>query len=59
MIVGNDVTSPGSGFGTSTNKAVFVTKSGKVLHLPLMSKNKLAEKIVRFTEELFSDLPES
>jgi hypothetical protein len=24
-----------------------------------MSKNKLAEKIVRFTEELFSELPES
>lgn len=53
MVVGNDVTSPGSGFGTSTNKAVFVTKDGRVLRLPLMSKKRLAGKIVRFTEELF------
>ena len=50
LVVGNDVTEPGSGFGTATNRVTFVTPDGNVQRLPLMSKLAVARRIVSFAE---------
>lgn len=50
LVVGNDVSEPGSGFGTVTNRVTFVTPDGKVRRLPLMSKLAVARRIVSFAE---------
>ena len=50
MIVANDVTEKGSGFGTDTNRVTFVRKDGSVERLPLMSKLSVARRIVRELE---------
>lgn len=50
FIVANDVTEPGCGFGTETNRAVFLTPDGRALPQPLMTKRALAARIVRFAE---------
>ena len=50
LVVGNDVSEPGSGFGTDTNRVTFVTPDGNVQRLPLMSKLAVARRIVSFAE---------
>ena len=50
LVVGNDVTARGSGFGTTTNRVTFVTPDGRVQRLPLMSKLAVARRIVSFAE---------
>ena len=52
LVVGNDVTAQGSGFGTATNRVTFVTPDGLVQHLPLMSKLAVARRIVAFAERI-------
>ncbi len=52
LVVGNDVSEPGSGFGTSTNRVTFVTPDGVSRRLPLLSKLAVARRIVRFAEEV-------
>ncbi|HDS16758.1 MAG TPA: bifunctional phosphopantothenoylcysteine decarboxylase/phosphopantothenate--cysteine ligase CoaBC [Proteobacteria bacterium] len=42
MIVANDVTAPGAGFGVDTNIIKIIDRDGKVLDFPLMSKEKVA-----------------
>lgn len=46
MVVANDVTSPGSGFGADTNQACLICADGSVEQLPLMSKSALAHEIL-------------
>lgn len=46
LVVGNDVTSPGSGFDVDTNIVTLIDKEGKVESLPLMSKRDVADKIL-------------
>lgn len=46
FIVANDVGEPGSGFGVSTNRVTFVYPDGSMKKLPLMSKRRVAERIV-------------
>ncbi len=46
LIVANDVSKEGSGFGTDTNKVTLVGKSGEVEDLPLMSKQDVANRIL-------------
>ena len=46
LIVANDVSKEGSGFGTDTNKVILVSKSGEVEDLPLMSKQDVANRIL-------------
>lgn len=53
MIVANDVTRPGAGFGTDTNLASFVFPDGNVERLPIMSKRRLARKIVERISKWF------
>ena len=45
LIVANDVTQEGSGFDVDTNVATLLDRNGKVIPLPLMSKDALADKI--------------
>jgi phosphopantothenoylcysteine decarboxylase/phosphopantothenate--cysteine ligase len=49
MIVLNDVTKPGAGFGTRTNVVSFLRRDGVAKELPLMTKREVAE---RLTEEI-------
>jgi phosphopantothenoylcysteine decarboxylase/phosphopantothenate--cysteine ligase len=50
LIVANNVTVPGAGFGADTNKVTLLFKDGRVEDLPLMSKREVAERVMgRFT----------
>jgi phosphopantothenoylcysteine decarboxylase/phosphopantothenate--cysteine ligase len=46
FIVANDVTSPGSGFGTETNEVVIYHSSGEAEHFPLLEKYAVAHLIL-------------
>jgi phosphopantothenoylcysteine decarboxylase/phosphopantothenate--cysteine ligase len=46
MFVANDVTSPGSGFGTETNQVVLLDWLGGVEQLPLLPKRAVADAIL-------------
>ena len=50
MIVANDVTEKGAGFGTDTNRVAFLMANGEVERLPLMSKLAVARRIIRKCE---------
>ncbi|MBR5547626.1 MAG: bifunctional phosphopantothenoylcysteine decarboxylase/phosphopantothenate--cysteine ligase CoaBC [Clostridia bacterium] len=45
LIVANDVTAEGAGFGVDTNIVTFVSKEGST-HLPKMSKREVADRIL-------------
>ncbi|MDD5190550.1 MAG: bifunctional phosphopantothenoylcysteine decarboxylase/phosphopantothenate--cysteine ligase CoaBC [Dehalococcoidales bacterium] len=46
LIVANDVTKEGSGFGTDTNEVTIISKDGKPEALPLMTKREVADQIL-------------
>jgi len=46
LMVANDVTQPGSGFDSDTNKVSLIFKDGRVEELPLLSKREVADKIL-------------
>ena len=46
FIVANNVTVKGAGFGTDTNIASIISRSGEIENFSLMSKAELAEKII-------------
>ena len=48
LVVANDVTEAGSGFGTATDRVSFVHADGRIERLPLLSKSSVARRIVRF-----------
>lgn len=52
MIVANDVSMPGCGFGVSTNRATFFFPDGGRVDLEMMSKDELAGEIVSRAKEL-------
>ncbi|RJO62578.1 MAG: bifunctional phosphopantothenoylcysteine decarboxylase/phosphopantothenate--cysteine ligase CoaBC [Dehalococcoidia bacterium] len=45
LIVANDVTAKGSGFGTDTNKVTLISRDGNEEDLPLMTKREVADKV--------------
>jgi phosphopantothenoylcysteine decarboxylase/phosphopantothenate--cysteine ligase len=45
LIVANDVSAPGSGFGVDTNQVTLIDRAG-VEALPLMSKRDVAERVL-------------
>jgi phosphopantothenoylcysteine decarboxylase/phosphopantothenate--cysteine ligase len=45
LLVYNDVSEPGSGFGTDTNRVVFIEPDGSTEALPLLSKREVAVKL--------------
>ena len=46
LVVVNDATEAGAGFGHDTNRVTFVDRTGEPLALPLMSKRAVAEAII-------------
>jgi phosphopantothenoylcysteine decarboxylase/phosphopantothenate--cysteine ligase len=46
LVVANDVTAPGAGFGEETNAAVLLRRDGSRVDVPLVSKRELAERIL-------------
>jgi phosphopantothenoylcysteine decarboxylase/phosphopantothenate--cysteine ligase len=57
LIVANDVTAPGSGFGTDTNQVTFVFADGRVEPRPLMSKREVADEILDVVAKGLSRAP--
>ncbi|HEY3111049.1 MAG TPA: phosphopantothenoylcysteine decarboxylase, partial [Chloroflexota bacterium] len=51
LIVANDLTKEGSGFGTDTNEVTFLFKDGRVEPRPLMPKREVAEAILDLVVE--------
>lgn len=54
MIVANDVTEEGAGFGTDTNRVVFIYPDGRTMPLKKMSKLAVARRTVRECENICS-----
>ena len=46
LIVGNDVTQPGAGFGSDTNQVKMLFPSGQVKELPLTTKEEVSRVIL-------------
>ncbi|MGB7861700.1 MAG: bifunctional phosphopantothenoylcysteine decarboxylase/phosphopantothenate--cysteine ligase CoaBC [Acidimicrobiia bacterium] len=46
LLVYNDVTEPGSGFGTETNRVVIIDADGHTEDWPLMSKEEVAARLI-------------
>jgi phosphopantothenoylcysteine decarboxylase/phosphopantothenate--cysteine ligase len=46
LLVANDVSEPGSGFGTETNRVTILARDGRVDDLPLLSKREVADRIL-------------
>ena len=46
LLVANDVSEPGSGFGTDTNRVVILAADGSRDELPLLSKREVADRLL-------------
>jgi phosphopantothenoylcysteine decarboxylase/phosphopantothenate--cysteine ligase len=46
LIVANDVTQPGAGFHSDTNAVKVISTDGKIAGIPLMDKNRVADRII-------------
>jgi len=46
LLVANDVSEPGSGFGTDTNRVTILAADGSRDELPLLSKREVAERLL-------------
>jgi phosphopantothenoylcysteine decarboxylase/phosphopantothenate--cysteine ligase len=55
MIVANDVTREGAGFGSNDNAAVILTRAGERKELGLMPKRRLADEILTEARTLCAD----
>ena len=53
LIVANDVTIEGAGFGSDQNAATLIDRQGMMTELPLMPKRALADAILNRAHELF------
>lgn len=52
LIVANDITAAGAGFGAETNRVALLDREGGVEELPLMNKADVAEKVLERAVEL-------
>ncbi|OGP83603.1 MAG: phosphopantothenoylcysteine decarboxylase [Deltaproteobacteria bacterium RBG_16_54_11] len=61
LIVANDVTQPGAGFGVDTNIVKILDAAGKVKKVPLLSKDDVAhiilDQLVKLVKKKEKDLP--
>jgi phosphopantothenoylcysteine decarboxylase/phosphopantothenate--cysteine ligase len=46
LLVANDVSEPGSGFGTDTNRVTILSVAGQPERLPLLSKREVADRLL-------------
>ena len=56
LIVANDITAEGAGFGVDTNRVSLVTAEG-IVELPLLSKAAIGERLVVFMAERLAGSP--
>jgi len=49
LIVANDISAPGSGFSGDTNQGIVFDRRGMAVQWPMMSKDSLADRIIRWT----------
>ncbi len=54
LIVANDITAPGAGFGVDTNRVTLIGSDGSVQALPVMSKAEVAEVVIDRVVQLLS-----
>ena len=52
LIVANDITDADSGFGSDTNKVVFIDREFKVEELPLLTKYEVSQRILDRVRDL-------
>jgi phosphopantothenoylcysteine decarboxylase/phosphopantothenate--cysteine ligase len=52
FIVANDVTRKDAGFAVDTNQVIILSREGKPVHLPLLSKEEVAERVLDRVAEL-------
>ncbi len=55
LIVANDVTAEGSGFGSNTNQVTILGRDGSMEELPLLTKTEVAARILDRVQELFDE----
>ncbi|MEO2141950.1 MAG: bifunctional phosphopantothenoylcysteine decarboxylase/phosphopantothenate--cysteine ligase CoaBC [bacterium] len=55
LIVANDITAEGSGFGSDTNQATLIDRDLVVEELPLLSKYDVSNRILDRVKDLFRD----
>ena len=55
LIVANDITEPGSGFGSDTNKVTIIGKDLQAEELPLLTKYEVSHRILDRVRDLFRD----
>jgi phosphopantothenoylcysteine decarboxylase/phosphopantothenate--cysteine ligase len=59
LIVANDLSRPGSGFQYDTNSVRVIDRSGMVRKLPLMTKTKIADRVLDRIKKLREDAKEA
>jgi phosphopantothenoylcysteine decarboxylase/phosphopantothenate--cysteine ligase len=55
LVVANDITAPGSGFGTDTNQVTLVYRDGRTEPLPLLPKSEVAERVLDAVDQLLHE----
>jgi len=55
FIVANDVSRPGSGFGSDTNEVTFIFPDGTTISWPLLSKEEVASRIIDQVVQLLGE----
>ena len=55
LIIANDISLPGSGFGSDTNKVTIISADGQETPLPQLPKREVAERILDRIEEMMAD----
>lgn len=56
LIVANDITVEGAGFGTDTNRVTLLYPDGKQEQLPMMTKAKVAERVIQEVIQALSSI---
>jgi len=46
LIVANDVSTPGAGFGADNNQVTFIQADGQIVPLPMLSKEEVADRVI-------------
>jgi len=54
LIVANDITREGAGFGSEQNAATVIDRQGRITEFPLMAKRQLADQILNVAHALIS-----
>jgi phosphopantothenoylcysteine decarboxylase/phosphopantothenate--cysteine ligase len=55
LLVANDVSEAGSGFGTDTNRVTILDRAGAVDELPMLSKREVADRILDRVARMLDD----